>query len=91
MLRNAGAQVWRVGFNAGERAFWFGAPGYTDMVVKELVPAIDARFRTIAEAWARANAGSGRGANVALQGAHAAALLAFTRRLSEQLGYIGNP
>lgn len=28
MLRNAGAQVWRVGFNAGDRAFWFGAPGY---------------------------------------------------------------
>jgi enterochelin esterase family protein len=42
---------------------------YIDMVVKELVPAIDGRFRTIAEAWARANAGSGRGANVALQGA----------------------
>lgn len=28
MLRAAGAQVWRVGFNAGDRAFWFGAPGY---------------------------------------------------------------
>ena len=28
MLRTAGAQVWRVGFNAGDRAFWFGAPGY---------------------------------------------------------------
>ena len=27
-LRAAGAQVWRVGFNAGDRAFWFGAPGY---------------------------------------------------------------
>jgi len=23
MLRTAGAQVWRVGFNAGDRAFWF--------------------------------------------------------------------
>ena len=28
MLRRAGAQVWRVGFNAGDRAFWFGADGY---------------------------------------------------------------
>jgi len=28
MLRRAGAEVWRVGFNAGDRAFWFGAPGY---------------------------------------------------------------
>jgi capsular polysaccharide export protein len=28
MLRAAGAQVWRVRFNAGDRAFWFGAPGY---------------------------------------------------------------
>ncbi|MEJ6397790.1 capsule biosynthesis protein [Yoonia sp. 208BN28-4] len=28
MLRAAGAQVWRVGFNAGDRAFWFGSPGY---------------------------------------------------------------
>jgi len=28
MLGRAGAQVWRVGFNAGDRAFWFGAPGY---------------------------------------------------------------
>ncbi|MEY1554842.1 capsule biosynthesis protein [Yoonia sp. R2331] len=28
MLRKAGAEVWRVGFNAGDRAFWFGAPGY---------------------------------------------------------------
>ncbi len=28
MLRAAGAGVWRVGFNAGDRAFWFGAPGY---------------------------------------------------------------
>ena len=28
MLRTAGAEVWRVGFNAGDRAFWFGAPGY---------------------------------------------------------------
>ena len=27
-LRTAGAQVWRVGFNAGDRAFWFGGPGY---------------------------------------------------------------
>lgn len=23
MLRVAGARVWRVGFNAGDRAFWF--------------------------------------------------------------------
>lgn len=28
MLREAGAEVLRVGFNAGDRAFWFGAPGY---------------------------------------------------------------
>lgn len=28
MLRKAGATVWRVGFNAGDRAFWFSAPGY---------------------------------------------------------------
>lgn len=28
MLRAAGANVWRVGFNAGDRAFWFGAKGY---------------------------------------------------------------
>ena len=28
MLRAAGAQVWRVGFNAGDRAFWFGDPGF---------------------------------------------------------------
>ena len=28
MLRAAGAHVWRVGFNAGDRAFWFGAKGY---------------------------------------------------------------
>ena len=27
-LRAAGAEVWRVGFNAGDRAFWFGSPGY---------------------------------------------------------------
>ncbi|MBB5723294.1 capsular polysaccharide export protein [Loktanella ponticola] len=28
MLRAAGVQVSRVGFNAGDRAFWFGKPGY---------------------------------------------------------------
>lgn len=28
MLRAAGAQVWRVGFNAGDKAFWFGSPGF---------------------------------------------------------------
>ena len=28
MLRKTGAQVWRVGFNAGDAAFWAGAPGY---------------------------------------------------------------
>lgn len=28
MLRNAGADVWRVGFNAGDAAFWGRAPGY---------------------------------------------------------------
>jgi len=28
MLRAAGGQIWRVGFNAGDRAFWFGASGY---------------------------------------------------------------
>lgn len=28
MLRAAGCEVSRVGFNAGDRAFWFGGPGY---------------------------------------------------------------
>ena len=28
MIRAAGAKVFRVGFNAGDRAFWFGAGGY---------------------------------------------------------------
>lgn len=28
MLRKAGAEVWRVGFNAGDRAFWFHAASY---------------------------------------------------------------
>ncbi|MEM7722748.1 MAG: capsular biosynthesis protein [Pseudomonadota bacterium] len=28
MLRAAGAEVWRVGFNKGDEAFWFGAPGF---------------------------------------------------------------
>ncbi|WP_425044023.1 capsule biosynthesis protein [Primorskyibacter sp. S87] len=28
MLRAAGADVWRVGFNAGDRAFWFHPPSY---------------------------------------------------------------
>ncbi len=28
MLRTAGAQVWRVGFNAGDRAFWFDKASY---------------------------------------------------------------
>ena len=28
MLRAAGCKVSRVGFNAGDRAFWFGTPGY---------------------------------------------------------------
>jgi len=28
MVRRTGAEVWRVGFNAGDRAFWFGGPGY---------------------------------------------------------------
>ena len=28
MLRAAGCRVSRVGFNAGDRAFWFGTPGY---------------------------------------------------------------
>ena len=28
MLCAAGGQIWRVGFNAGDRAFWFGGPGY---------------------------------------------------------------
>jgi capsular polysaccharide export protein len=30
MLRQAGAQVWRVGFNAGDRAFWFHGESYID-------------------------------------------------------------
>ena len=29
MLRKAGSQVWRVGFNAGDRAFWFHQSTYT--------------------------------------------------------------
>ncbi|MCA0998439.1 capsule biosynthesis protein [Alloyangia pacifica] len=28
MLRRAGAEVWRVGFNAGDRAFWFDGASY---------------------------------------------------------------
>ncbi len=28
MLRQAGADVWRVGFNAGDEAFWFHKPSY---------------------------------------------------------------
>lgn len=28
MLRRAGAEVWRVGFNAGDRAFWFDRKSY---------------------------------------------------------------
>ncbi|MBI1416114.1 MAG: capsule biosynthesis protein CapA [Limimaricola sp.] len=28
MLRRADCAVWRVGFNAGDRAFWFGGEGY---------------------------------------------------------------
>lgn len=28
VLRTAGAQVWRVGFNAGDRAFWFNSDSY---------------------------------------------------------------
>lgn len=28
MLRKAGAEVWRVGFNAGDQAFWFGSKNY---------------------------------------------------------------
>ncbi len=38
MLRRAGAEVWRVGFNAGDRAFWFHPRSY--------IP-----FRGRAEAW----------------------------------------
>ena len=38
MLRLTGAQVWRVGFNAGDRAFWFHAASY--------IP-----YRDTAEAW----------------------------------------
>ena len=28
MLRKAGSEVWRVGFNAGDRAFWFHPRSY---------------------------------------------------------------
>ncbi|NDW00720.1 capsule biosynthesis protein [Salipiger sp. PrR002] len=28
MLRRAGAEIWRVGFNAGDRAFWFDGASY---------------------------------------------------------------
>ena len=40
MLRAAGCEVSRVGFNAGDRAFWFGKPGY--------IP-----FREKPDAWGR--------------------------------------
>ncbi|MBV1927301.1 MAG: capsule biosynthesis protein CapA, partial [Rhodobacteraceae bacterium] len=39
MLRAAGADVWRVGFNAGDRAFWFHPGSY--------IP-----YRGTAEQWA---------------------------------------
>jgi len=39
---------------------------YSEMVVEELVPAIDDKYRTVAEPMSRASVGSGRGANVAL-------------------------
>jgi len=38
MLRAAEAEVWRVGFNAGDRAFWFDPPSYLP-------------YRGTAEAW----------------------------------------
>lgn len=36
MLRLAGAQVWRVGFNAGDRAFWFHPRSYIPYRGKDL-------------------------------------------------------
>jgi len=39
---------------------------YSEMVVNELVPAVDARFSTIDDPMARGVAGAGRGANIAL-------------------------
>jgi len=39
---------------------------YSEMVVNELVPAVDARFLTIDDPMARGVAGAGRGANIAL-------------------------
>ncbi|MCP3981183.1 MAG: PQQ-binding-like beta-propeller repeat protein [bacterium] len=42
---------------------------YSAMIATELVPAVDARYRTLATADARATVGAGRGANVALYGA----------------------
>ncbi len=44
MLRLAGAQVWRVGFNAGDRAFWFHPRSY--------IP-----FRGTSDAWPETFAG----------------------------------
>ena len=45
MLRLAGANVYRVGFNAGDRAFWFGAKGY--IPYRDGPDEWDATFRAI--------------------------------------------
>ncbi|MCF6232311.1 MAG: capsule biosynthesis protein CapA [Rhodobacteraceae bacterium] len=52
MLRAAGAQVWRVGFNAGDRAFWFHPQsflpykGKPDQWPDEIARILDARKAT---------------------------------------------
>ena len=48
MLRSAGAEVWRVGFNAGDRAFWFNAPGY--IAYQDSPEAWPERFSALVEA-----------------------------------------
>ncbi len=50
MLRRAGADVWRVGFNAGDAAFWGRAPGY--IACQEPLTAWHDRFGKICDAHA---------------------------------------
>ena len=55
MLCAAGGQIWRVGFNAGDRAFWFGGPGYIPYrgTIEDWPPTFDA---LVAEPAPRRNA-----------------------------------
>jgi len=45
MLERAGASVWRVGFNAGDRAFWFSSKSYVPY--RGTLAQWDARFAGI--------------------------------------------